>query len=111
MSDRPAQRPAFCPFVYHDGVDLFLEFESGTVLRFAFTEGGISKAMRHIPNVTRQPGFLSGGRNIADKVIAVKRQTVTVSPRTVREREAKARAEKLSDQAKSRVRDIVRKMG
>lgn len=112
MSDRPAQKPAFCPYIYHDGVDIFLEFDS-VVLRFTKSEGGLSKALQHIPNVSRQPGFLTGGQNIADRILSKPKapKSVKVSRRTLLDREAKARAAKLSDRLKSRVATIVRKMG
>ncbi len=51
------------PLVYHDGVSLYLEFD-GHALRFTFSEAGLHKALKHIPNVTKAPGYLSGGRNI-----------------------------------------------
>lgn len=62
-------RPSFAPTIYHDGQSLFLELPGspGQTLRFPFTEGGLSKALRHIPNVTRQPGYLSGASNIRPK--------------------------------------------
>ena len=44
-------KPDFCPYIYRDAESLFLEFE-GQVLRFTFTEGGLSKALKHIPNIT-----------------------------------------------------------
>ncbi len=74
MSAQRASRPAFCPFVYHDGESLYLEFD-GQALRFAYTEGGLHRALKHIPNVKRQPGFLSGRSNIANKLITIARGT------------------------------------
>lgn len=108
MSDRPPQRPAFCPFIYTDGVDLFLEFNQ-SVLRFTFTEGGLHKALAHIPNVTRQPGFVRpNSGNIADRVLT---KPVKVARKTQQAREAKERASKLSDHARATVKNIVRRMG
>ena len=86
MSAQIAKRPAFCPYVYSDGESLFLEFDSGMALRFPFTEGGLSKALRHIPNVTKQPGFLSGRSNIAQKLLP----KVRVAKATKHKREVKA---------------------
>ncbi len=73
MSNK-ATRPAFCPFIYHDGESLYLEFD-GQALRFAYTEGGLHRALKHIPNVKAQPGFLSGRSNIANKLITIARGT------------------------------------
>ena len=68
MSASKATRPAFCPFIYTDGETLYLEFDS-MVLRFPFTEGGLGKALKHVPNVAKQPGFLSGRSNIVNKFL------------------------------------------
>ena len=110
MSDRAPQKPDFCPYIYSDGVDIFLEF-STMVMKFTLTEGGLSKALKHIPNVARQPGYLSGGRNIVATNNRPKPKPVTVSSRTLQARAAKARNERLTPEAKSLVRNIVRKMG
>lgn len=98
------QKPDFCPYIYSDGVDIFLEFDH-LVLRFPLTEGGLSKVLKHVPNIARQPGFLSGGQNISNG-----QKLPKVSPRTLRAREAKARAGKLSENAKSRIQEIIKKM-
>ncbi len=71
---KQAARPAQCPFIYHDGQSLYLEF-IGHVQRFAFTEGGLHRALKHIPNITAHPGFLSGRSNIADKLIRIAKGT------------------------------------
>ena len=52
-------KPPFCPYVYHDRDELFLEFDT-LVLRFPFTEAGLSKALRHIPSITQHPGYTNG---------------------------------------------------
>ena len=51
MTATKASRPAHCPFVYHDRDNLYLEFE-GMVLTFAFTSGGLTRALKHIPDIT-----------------------------------------------------------
>ena len=56
-------KPPFCPYVYHDRDELFLEFDT-LVLRFPFTEAGLSKALHHIPSITQHPGY-TNGRSIA----------------------------------------------
>jgi hypothetical protein len=75
MSDRPAQKPDFCPFIYRTRDEIFLEFDA-LVLRFPFAEGGLSKALQHIPDIASQPGFAS--RNVADLVMKkMKRRILT----------------------------------
>lgn len=49
-------KPDLCPFIYHDAHDLYLEFET-CVLRFAFTEGGLHRALKHIPDIAKYPGY------------------------------------------------------
>lgn len=53
MSATRASRPQGCPYVYHDRDNLYLEFD-GHVLTFAFTSGGLHKALAHIPDITPQ---------------------------------------------------------
>jgi hypothetical protein len=52
------------PTIYRSHDTLFLDF--GTmVLPFPFTEGGLSKALQHIPNISGpRGGHLTGGANI-----------------------------------------------
>lgn len=79
-------RPSFAPTIYHDGQSLFLEFAGspGQTLRFPFTEGGLSKALRHIPNVTRQSGYLTpNGSNLAK---ALPKATIAKSTKSKREK-------------------------
>ncbi len=104
-------KPPFCPFIYTDGVKLFLEFDN-FVLDFVFTEAGLHKALKHIPNIARQPGFLSGGQNIADRVIvknriAKKTPTPKVARKTTEDRNLKVLKQRISIAA---VDDVVRKL-
>ncbi len=57
--------PPFAPTIYHDGASLFLTLPGtpGQCLRFPFTEAGLSKALRHVPNIAKQPGYVSGASN------------------------------------------------
>ncbi len=103
-------KPPFCPFIYTDGVELFLEFDK-MVLRFAFSEGGLHKALQHVPNIARQPGFLSGGSNLANghtvkERVARKTPPATVSRRTLQNRETKMLRERFGHGAD----DIARKL-
>jgi hypothetical protein len=112
MSDRPPQKPDFCPYIYSDGVDIFLEFTT-MVMRFPLCDGGLAKALKHVPNVARQPGYLSGGSNVIpiNNKPHTPKPKFTISRRTLADREAKARNERLSPDAKNFVRNLVRKMG
>jgi hypothetical protein len=57
------------PTIYCNHESLFLDF--GTmVLPFPFTEGGLGKALAHIPNISGpRGGHLTGRGNIASKVV------------------------------------------
>ncbi len=62
----------FAPTIYHDGASLFLEWPTtpgaaGYAYRFPFTEGGLGKALRHIPNIAKTPGYVSGRSNLSPK--------------------------------------------
>lgn len=104
MTATLAKRPAFCPYVYHDNETLFLEFDSGMVLCFTFTEGGLHKALQHIPNVTKQPGFLSGRSNILAKVLP----SIKIAKATKHKREVKA-ATNISEAVKNAATALIRK--
>jgi hypothetical protein len=85
---------------------LFIEFEpKGAnppfVGRFPLSEQGLSKALKLIPNVALEPGFVTNGGNVYDRVIKKK---ILVAKRTA---EKRARP-KLSDTAKSNLRNLVR---
>lgn len=51
------------PTVYHDGASLFLEYPGSPphAYRFPLTEGGLGKALRHIPNIAKAPGYITPG--------------------------------------------------
>lgn len=59
-------KPFSPPTIYHDGASLFLELPGspGQTFRFPFTEGGLSKALRFVPNIAKQPGYLTGSSNL-----------------------------------------------
>ena len=58
-------KPQPFPLIYHDGSSLYLEFPK-QVLRFTYSEGGLHKALAHIPSIASAPGYLTGGRNLTD---------------------------------------------
>jgi hypothetical protein len=55
--------PPLCPSIFRSADTLYLDF--GTmVLPFPFTEGGLGKALQHIPNVSGpRGGHLTGRSN------------------------------------------------
>jgi hypothetical protein len=54
--DRPSPKsPPLSPTIYRDATTLYLDF--GTIVQpFPFTEGGLSKALRFIPNIAGPRG-------------------------------------------------------
>lgn len=99
-------RPPFCPFVYTDHETIYLEFE-GQVLAFPLTEGGFAKALKHVPNIAKRAGFLTGNSNFkAPKSLSghVARRT-QISQRSLRDRETRNR----SPEIKSSVSEFIRK--
>lgn len=91
-------KPSF-PTIYHDGISIFLEFPSH-VLRFPYAEGGLSKALRHVPNVTRHPGYLSGQSNIANRVL----------PKLSKTTKSKREIADFSSEQRNAASEVVRKM-
>ena len=86
MSATKATHPAHCPFIYHDRDNLYLEF-SGHVLSFAFTEGGLHRALAHIPDITplRLPGRNASINRVIPKVAkatARKREILNIDAET-----------------------------
>lgn len=61
-------KPFLPPLVYHDGISIFLEWPDH-VQRFLYTEAGLSKALKLIPHIASDPGYVTGRSNIADKLI------------------------------------------
>lgn len=110
------RKPDFCPFIYTDGVKLFLEFDQ-MVLDFVFTEAGLHKALKHIPRIDQQPGYISGGRNINGKAvlrnhIARRKPEVKIARGTASGREVAKWRDllKTSEGGEAGLNDIVRKL-
>lgn len=102
MTKPPAQP---FPIIYHDRDSLYLEFASHA-LRFPFTEGGLHKALRHIPSIRSAPGYIRPGHqgNITPKL----------GPKLPRVAKATARKRELngfSEEAKQGAAEIIRKLG
>lgn len=107
-------KPSFAPTIYHDGRWLYLDFGEGKpMLRYEFTDGGLHKALKAIPSIAAQPGYLSGGRNIYDGVAPSKgKLNGSAMPRTKISKGGKRHppAFKPSDRVQSNVAEAVRKM-
>src|SRR5271163_2698074 len=54
---KPPPAPPFCPHIFRDSRTIYLEFEKMT-LAFDFCEGGLNKALKHIPDITLHPGYV-----------------------------------------------------
>jgi|SRR5215469_1682344 len=83
--------------------DLFAQLEGGSVHKFPLTEGGLSKALKLIPAVETQPGFLSGGQNIIDKVMRNKKAKVA------RKEREKRKVQPLSETEQQRMASITKR--
>jgi len=63
--------PPLCPTIYRSYDTLYLDF--GTmVVPFPFTEGGLGKALQHIPNIAGPRGGHLTGRSNFPKVTSLK---------------------------------------
>ena len=63
--------PPLCPTIYRSADTLYLDF--GTmVVPFPFTEGGLGKALQHIPNIAGPRGGHLTGRSNFPKVTSLK---------------------------------------
>jgi hypothetical protein len=87
MRKRKMSKPLIPPTVYHDGVNLYLEW-SGHAQRFPFTEGGLAKALKFIPHIASSPGYVTGRSNIADKLIDTRK--AKIARKTAEKREIAA---------------------
>lgn len=66
--------PAFSPRVWTDGRYIFAEFPSvkdkdSFILKHELSAGGLAKVLALIPTTIGQPGYITGGANIADKIL------------------------------------------
>jgi len=70
--------PPLSPTIYRSADTLYLDF--GTmVLPFPFTEGGLSKALTHIPNLSGPRGGHLTGRSNFPKVVSLKGHVAKVT--------------------------------
>ena len=70
--------PPLCPSIYRDHDTLYLDFGS-MVVPFPFTEGGLSKALTHIPNLSGPRGGHLTGRSNFPKVVSLKGHVAKVT--------------------------------
>ena len=102
---KPLPAPHYA-IIYRDGDSLYLEFPT-LVLRFPFTEGGLHKALKHIPNSDNHPGYVARNGNIPDHTTDVSGKIARISPSTKRKREVS----KFTAKQRSAVSDLLRKRG
>ena len=102
---KPLPMPHYA-IIYRDGDSLYLEFPT-LVLRFPFTEGGLQKALKHIPNSNAHPGYVARNGNIPDHTTDVSGKIARISPSTKRKREVS----KFTAKQRSAVSDLLRKRG
>jgi hypothetical protein len=76
-----------------------MQFPSGDVMRFDATDGGLGKALKLIPYVEHQKGFVTGRGNIADHVT---RKPVKIAKETERRRIVKS----MSPERRSMIRGL-----
>jgi len=95
-------KPQPYPVIYQDGSAIFLEYPGspGLVLRFAFTEAGLHKALKHIPNIGIA-GQITGRGNLKDK---------SPSPRVARSTARKRELAKASPGVRSAATSLIRKL-
>lgn len=99
-----SKAPALAPTIYTDTHSIYLEFpgKPGQVLKFPFTEGGLFKALKHVPKLESARGQLTGGQNIADKLLPKAKITKATAKRTPVE---------VSEKSKASALDFIRRKG
>lgn len=93
------------PTIYHDGQSIYLEWPKHC-LRFPFSEGGLHKALRHIPSIATAPGYVTGATNLP-KGKSLNGHIAKISRSTQRKREVA----KFTNEQKSGAMAIIRKLG
>lgn len=101
-------KPWAAPTIYTDGRSLFLEWPAALdrpahAMRFLLSEGGLAKALRHIPNITSAPGYVTGGSNLLAKP---KPPKVRVAKTTTARREVVNAPEALRDAIGAAIRKL-----
>lgn len=103
-----APKPDWAPAVWRDSRgNMFAQFGQD-VLRFDYTEGGLHKLLKLIPAIEGQPGYISGGQNIADHVLA-KPKRIKYASKTKDER--RKVLESLGDERREMLKELIRKAG
>jgi hypothetical protein len=98
-----ASKPTWAPCVWKDNQGrIFAQFADGYVHMFQLTE--ISKLIKIIPTVESQPGFVSGGQNVADTII---KRTKAREARKAREKRA---VQPLDEATASRIANLAKRL-
>lgn len=98
-------RPQPFPIIYHDGDSLYLELDS-ICSRFAFTESGLHRALKQIPNITKSTGYVGRPGNIASRALSASGKIAKVSSATTRRREVTS----LTDDQRQAASAVLRKL-
>ena len=95
-------KPQPFPVIYHDGQNLYLEFPGspGFVLRFAYTEGGLHKALKHIPSI----------KALASPTEVLNHLSKGPQPRVARSTARKRELAKASPGVRSAATSLIRKL-
>lgn len=90
-----SKKPDFCPYIYRDERSIYLEFD-GMTLAFDFTEGGLGKALKHVPNVALQPGFVASSP-VVNRVL----------PKAIKVKTAKRKAQDVPETMRDFLNDLI----
>jgi hypothetical protein len=100
--------PQFAPRIYSDGRSIFLEFPTregnpATCLAFELSDNGLAKALKHIPNIALDPGYVRpGSGNLVDHLL----KPIRVAKRT----QTKRASARMPSTVKDRAREIAKKV-
>lgn len=94
------------PLIYHDGDSLYLELDN-VISRFTFTESGLHRALKQIPNITKSTGYVGRPGNIASRALSASGKIAKVSSASTRRREAAS----LTDGQRQAASAALRKLG
>ena len=101
-------KPFAPPKIYHDTRNIYLDWGE-YAQRFEFSEAGLTKALKTIPNIASEPGYVTGRSNIADKLLDTRSAKIAVG--TKRKREVAKITEGQRMSASSAIRRMKPKVG
>lgn len=103
-----APKPDWAPAIWRDNQGkIYVQFGQD-VLRFDYTADALGKILKLLPAVEAQPGFVSGGQNIADQTLAKKTSNKpSISRKLDRQKILKA----ASAERRAKFRELFQKSG